>query len=100
MKLSRKPEPERASRGSRPTSATPWDQNAESRIELRRSRLRKQRSQKARKRPAKPYPVRGRPAWGSGGMEWPAIARVVTAVPTAPACSQASRADGPRDDWR
>jgi hypothetical protein len=50
----------------------------------------------ASKRPAKPYPVRGRPAWGSGGMERPAIARVVTAVPTAPAYWQASRADGPR----
>ena len=35
--------------------------------------------------------MRGRPAYGSGGMEWPAIARVVTAAPTAPACLQASR---------
>ena len=48
MKLSRKPEPETSSRGSRPSSATPWDQNAESLIKPRGHHLGTRTSQKAK----------------------------------------------------
>ena len=48
MKVSTRPEPETSSRGSRPSSATPWGQNAESLIKPRGQHLGTRTSQKAK----------------------------------------------------